>query len=354
MPSSTAATTPGRMRAAPIGRFGAAQDVFEVVNDAPMPVPGDGEVLVRQRATSVNPIDCRRRAGYGHKLLRLRGVSGFPLVLGNDVSGDVAAVGPGVSGLRVGDAVFGAKEPSTRGAYAEYCAVRAEDVVHKPDALSYAQAAALLYAFLSAWAALGDAGLGARNAAGKRIFLQGGSGGTGVVTLQVCKALGAYVATTAGPAGVDLCRSLGADEVINYRTQDFGRILSGFDAAVCLADDAEEDKMLSILRPGPGSGYGTLVHPLMRLVDEKGLVRGGLRAAATLHSRRLAQARNRRSYGWSLFKPDRPALEMLAALAAEGKVRAVIDRTYPLEDIAAAHAYVERGRSKGKVVVAIG
>lgn len=341
------------MQAARIARFGAAQDVFEVVGDAPTPTPGQGEVLVRQRATSVNPIDCRRRGGYGRKLMKLRGLTGFPLVLGNDVSGDVVAVGPGVSALKAGDAVFGAQRPSPQGTYAEYCVVKADDLVAKPDGLSYREAAALPYAFLSAWAALKDAGFQPETAAGKRVFLQGGSGGTGVVTLQVCKALGAYVATTAGPAGIELCESLGADEVINYRTQDFSQRLRDFDFAVCLADDGEERKMLSILHRGPGAGYGTLVHPLMRLVDEKGLLIGGVQAAATLIGRRLREALRRRRYGWSLFGPDRRALELLARLAAEGKVRAVIEQTYPMADIAAAHEHVERGRSKGKVVVDI-
>jgi NADPH:quinone reductase-like Zn-dependent oxidoreductase len=341
------------MRTARIGRFGAARDVFEVVDDATIPTPGEGEVLVRQRATSVNPIDCRRRGGYGQKLMKLRGLTGFPLILGNDVSGDVVAVGPGVTALKTGEAVFGAQRPSVQGTYAEYCVVKADDVVAKPEGLSYIEAAALPYAFLSAWAALKDAGLRPETAAGQRVFLQGGSGGTGVVILQVCKALGAYVATTAGPAGIELCESLGADEVINYKTQDFAQHLRDFDFAICLADRAEEQKMLSILRRGPGAGYGTLVHPLMRLVDEKGFLLGGVQAAATLLSRRLLQALHRRGYGWSLFRPDRAALELLARLTAEGKVRAVIDQTFPLADIAAAQDYVERGRSKGKVVVDI-
>ncbi|MGW6946988.1 zinc-binding dehydrogenase [Streptomyces xanthophaeus] len=344
---------PARMTTARIRRFGAAHEVFELTDEAPVPAPRAGEVLVRQRATSVNPIDCRRRGGYGNSLLRLRGVSGFPLVLGNDVSGEVVSVGRGVTDLRAGDAVFGAKGPSRQGTYAQYCALRADEVVRKPDALSYAEAAALPYAFLSAWAALRGAGFSAGDAAGKRVFLQGGTGGTGVVTLQVCKALGSHVAVTAGPTGIGLCRALGADEVVDYRTQDFARVLSGFDFALCLADDGEEEKMLSLLRPGPGSGYGTLVHPLMSLVDDKGLLRGGLDAAATYRRRRQAQARSSRSYCWGLFKPDRPALELLARLAAEGAVRAVVDRTYPLTGIADAHAYVERGRSKGKVVVDI-
>jgi NADPH:quinone reductase-like Zn-dependent oxidoreductase len=346
---------PTSMRAAHVSRFGEARDVFEVVDNAPTPSPGQGEVLVRQRATSVNPIDCRRRGGYGKKLMELRGMAELPLILGNDVSGDIVAVGAGVSDrLLPGDAVFGAKRPSKQGTYAEYCVVRAEDVVHKPAALSYAQAAALPYAFLSAWTGLREAGLQATTAAGKRVFLQGGTGGTGVVTIQVCKALGAYVATTAGPAGLELCHDLGADEVFNYRTQDFAQHLTGFDFAVCLADQGDEKKMLSILRDGPGSGYATLVHPLMSLVDEKGLVRGGAEAALTLQSRRLEQRLRRRNYGWTLFKPDRAALELLARLAGQGEVRAVIDQTYPLSDMAGAHEYVERGRSKGKVIVELG
>ncbi|MCX4680287.1 zinc-binding dehydrogenase [Streptomyces sp. NBC_01433] len=341
------------MQAVQNSRFGPAREVLGYgAAPAPRP-PGKGEVLVRQRATSVNPIDCRRRGGYGRSLLRLSGIGGFPQILGSDVSGEVVALGAGVSGLRVGDAVFGAKKPSIRGTYAQYCLVEAAEVVRKPASLSFAEAAALPYAFLSAWAALTDAGFRAESAAGRRVFLQGGTGGTGVVTLQVCKALGAHVAVTAGPQGVDLCRRLGADEVFDYRTQDFTRHLDRYDFAVCLADQSEEAKMISILRPGPGAGYATLVHPLMRLVDTKGLLRGGTEAVRTLLRHRRAQKRHRRAYAWSLFRSDRAALELLAELSEKGTVQAVIDRTYPLSAMAEAHEYSESGRAKGKIVIEI-
>jgi NADPH:quinone reductase-like Zn-dependent oxidoreductase len=341
------------MQAVRNSRFGPAGDVLEY-GEVPLPhPPGKGEVLVRQRATSVKPIDCRRRGGYGRALLRLRGIGGFPQILGCDVSGEITAVGPGVSELQLGDAVFGAKSPSVRGTYAQYCLVKAAEVIRKPPELSFAEAAALPYAFLSAWAALTDAGFRAESAAGRRVFLQGGSGGTGVVTLQVCKALGAHVAVTAGPQGVDLCRSLGADEVFDYRTEDFSRHLDQFDFAICLADQSEEAKMISILRPGPGTGYATIVHPLMSLVDTKGLLRGGSEAARTFLRNRRAQKRHHRAYAWSLFRPDRAALELLAELTEKGTVQAVIDRTYPLSATAEAHEYSESGRAKGKIVIEI-
>ncbi|MFJ3581719.1 zinc-binding dehydrogenase [Streptomyces sp. NPDC090127] len=341
------------MRAVRISGFGSAGGVLDYA-DVPVPrPPGKGEVLVRLRATSVNPIDCRRRGGYGRALLRLRGIGGFPQILGSDISGEVVAVGPGVSELQTGDAVFGAKSPSIHGTYAQYCLVKAAEVVRKPASLSFAEAAALPYAFLSAWAGLTDAGFRAEAATGRRVFLQGGTGGTGVVTLQVCRALGAHVAVTAGPQGIDLCRRLGANEVFDYRTQDFSQHLDRYDFAICLADQAEEAKMISILRPGPGAGYATLVHPLMSLVDAKGLLRGGIQAVRIFLRERSSQKRHRRAYAWSLFRPDRAALELLAELAEKGTVQAVIDRTYPLSAMAEAHEYSESGRAKGKIVIEV-
>ncbi|MFD7169102.1 zinc-binding dehydrogenase [Streptomyces violascens] len=139
----------------------------------------------------------------------------------------------------------------------------------------------------------------------------------------------------------------------DYRAEDFSRHLDHYDFAICLADQSEEAKMTSVLRPGPGAGYATLVHPLMSLVDTKGLLRGGSEAARTFLRNRRAQKRHHRSYAWSLFCHDRAALELLAGLAEKGTVQAVIDRTYPLSAMAEAHEYSESGRAKGKIVMEI-
>jgi NADPH:quinone reductase-like Zn-dependent oxidoreductase len=342
------------MRAAVCTGYGPAETVMEMRDDLPAPEPGRGEVVVHVLATSANPIDARKRAGYGRALFERARKPTFPWILGGDASGVVAAVGPSVSGVSQGDAVIGAPGPFRPGTYAERVALKASEIAPKPAALSFAEAAALPYAGLTAWSALTrTAGLRPDAGAGRVALVNGASGGVGTVAVQLLKAWGWRVAATCSADAAPLMEALGADEVIDYRADDFTERLAGLDLVFDAVGDGVEGmeaRCLSVLKR-PGGTYVTLVHPVVRSIDRFGLAPGGAAAAATFMRRRLAAAG--RGYGWAVFKPDGEALAALAALVERRALRPVIGRVLPLERVAEAHAALERGGSRGKTVLTV-
>jgi NADPH:quinone reductase-like Zn-dependent oxidoreductase len=179
--------------------------------DAPMPVPGKGEITVAVRATSVNVIDSRVRAGMMGPLVSKH----FPKIPGADFSGIISAIGPNVSGLKIGDAVFGAVNPFQGGAFAEYVHVPANQVALKPAGLSFEDAAALPIAGLAALQALRDV---AHVMAGQRVLVHGASGGVGLFAVQLAKQFGATVMAVAGAKAADAVRKAGADVARNARS----------------------------------------------------------------------------------------------------------------------------------------
>ena len=199
------------MRAVRIHAYGGA-DVLRY-EDAPRPEVSAGEVLVRVYAASVNPFDWKVRAGYLAGFLPYQ----LPFILGWDVSGVIEAVGPEVSDLAVGDAVFGQANIIRGGAYAEYAIMRASEVVRKPETLDHIQAAATPQAALSAWRCLID---GAELSEGQSVLIHGAAGGVGTFAVQVAKLRGARVIGTASANNRDMLLSLGADEVIDYNRHD--------------------------------------------------------------------------------------------------------------------------------------
>ncbi len=338
------------MRAAACLRYGRPDQALALI-DAPRPAPRRGEVLVRNRASSVNPIDARKRAGYGRALFEKRRRPLFPWVLGSDVSGVVETVGPGAGRFRPGDAVFGAVAPFAEGAHADYVAIPEAHLAPKPERLSFAEAAALPYAALTAWAALSAAGVTPGGGDGRRAFVNGASGGVGTVAVQLLKAWGWRVAATCSGANAELVADLGAETVIDHRTEDFTRRLTDIDLAFDAVGDAVEDgerRVASVLRRG--GAQVTLVHPLARLLDRHGVALGGAAAAAEYARRR---ARHRGRYRWALYRPDGAALDALRGLVETGALRPVISAALPLDAIAEAHARVEAGAGPGKTVLLI-
>ena len=344
------------MQQAVIHGYGAAAEVLRI-EEAPIPHVGRHEVLVRQHASSVNPIDCRMRNGYGRVLFsKVRGYD-LPLVLGRDVSGEVIEVGSSVTGLAVGDPVYGVSRAKQHGgAYAEFVICSPAEVVATPSSLTFAEAAAFPYVACTVWAALvGKAGLGPHNSRGKRVFVQAGAGGIGSLAVQVLKAWGAYVSTTCSAAQLDSVRALGADQVIDYEQHEYAELLSGFDVALETIGGPLEDKTLGILRNDGKGCFVTLIHPLVHNFDESGLVAG---AAKNLLALRAAKQHARqvgiRAYHWATYKPSTEALTTIRELIDLGQVRPHIDTEFDLTQLAAAHEYCEQGRANGKIVVRIG
>ncbi len=341
------------MRALRLERFGPAEEALRLVEDAPPPDLGRDDVLIRVVASSVNPIDCLRRNGYGRNLFARRGAA-LPLVLGRDVSGIVECVGGGVRRFRPGDAVWAACDNFRDGAWAELVAVRQADVAPKPPSLDHEQAAALPYVAVTTWGALARAGVGPDSARGLRVLVHAGSGGVGSFAIQLLAAWGAWVATTCSARNRELVEGLGADRVVDYGSEAFDRALGDLDLVLDTLGGELEERTLSTLAERRGAAYVSLVHPMVRFTDRFGLLPGALAAGALLAGRKLAQrALHGRRYHWSVAAPDGRALAEVGRLVEAGRIRPVIDRVLPLERMAEAHRHSESGRTRGKIVIRV-
>ncbi|MGW0245681.1 NADP-dependent oxidoreductase [Nocardia goodfellowii] len=289
------------------------------------PEPGMTEILVRVHAAGVNPVDWKTRASGAFIAW------GEPPIVGWDVSGTVAAVGPGVTLFEPGDEVYGMPAfPRQAGAYAEYVVAPARQFARKPPSLSHLEAAALPLAGLTAWQSLVDT---AELVAGQRVLIHAAAGGVGHLAVQIAKARGAYVIATGRADNHEFLRSLGADEVIDYSAVDFSTVVGEVDVVL----DAY------------GGDYGVRSLPVLR--------RGGylvvLPGPDTLPTAEQARERGVR-VGWNVVEPDAGGLRELSGLVEAGRLRVAIDTVFPLADAAKAHAHGETGRTRGKIVLEVG
>ena len=356
------------MRSVTVCRYGAAADVLEVRDDTSTPEPAPDEILVQARATSVNPVDCTARNGYGRNIFATLWGE-LPLILGRDVSGVVAAVGRDVKQFAPGDEVYAAPHI---GCYAQYVVVKAKHAARKPRTLTHLEAASLPFVALTVFTALVDnVGLSAVTCAGKKVVIPRAGGGVGSFAVQLMKAWGAHVAAICSTRNVDLVRGLGADLIVDYRTQDFRKLLSDYDVALdTIGKPADfetvtgtqynagspedfDERLMSVLKTHADAAYVTICSPKMVLTDRYGLKEGSARAELLLKERRAAQQALGRHYYWSFFNPDGEALAQVSALVEEGAIKPVVDRVFPLEQMAAAHEYCESGRAQGKIVIDI-
>ena len=287
-----------------------------------IPEPAFTEVQVRVHATSVNPVETYVRAGH----FPLLGQP--PFVLGWDVSGVVTKLGPGSSRFEVGDEVYGMPLfPRAAGAYAEYVVSPSRMLARKPASLNHEQAAALPLVGLTAWQGLVDF---AQVGPGDRVLIHAAGGGVGHVAVQIAKARGAYVIGTASTAKLDFVRSLGADEVVDYRTTDFTEAVRDADLVFDVVGGGNGERSFASLRPG-----GTL----LTAVDH-----------ANAELRAEAEAAGLRFIGVAV-EPDHTGLDALTRLVEEGKLRPHVSQVLPLREAAKAHELIESGSTQGKVVL---
>jgi NADPH:quinone reductase-like Zn-dependent oxidoreductase len=322
------------MQAITYHRYG-APDVLEL-EEVERPVPGDGEVLVRVHAASVNPRDWHFLRGLPYVLrpvaLRVPGDGG----LGSDVAGRVEAAGRGVTRFRPGDEVYAHVQ---RGAFAEYTCVPERVLGPKPANLSFEQAAAVPLAALTALQGLRDRG---RVRPGERVLVVGASGGVGTFAVQLAKLFGAEVTGVCSTRNLELVRSLGADHVIDYTREDFAANGRRYDLILQLAGTRSPADCRRALTPkgqlllSSGEGPGRWIGPLGRM------------AKAVVLSPFVGQR-----LGAFEAKPSGDDLRALAELIEAGKVAPVIDRTYPLPETPAALGYLETGHARGKVVITV-
>jgi NADPH:quinone reductase-like Zn-dependent oxidoreductase len=287
------------------------------------PEPGPTEVLVRVEAAGVNPTDWKFRASGGTLSL--------PFVLGWDVSGVVEAVGLGQALYKPGDEVFGMlRYPQGHGAYAQYVTAPSRHFVRKPANIDHVQAAAIPLAALTAYQALVDvAGL----KGGQRVLIHAAAGGVGHLAVQIAKARGAYVIGTASAAKHDFLRGLGADELIDYRTEDFSEIVRDVDVVVDTIGGDYGPRSLRTMRKG-----GTIVSLTLSLFDP------------SVHT--VAAELGIRSETM-LVEPDQAAMRAIAALVEAGRLRVEVAAVLPLEDAPKAHELGETNRTTGKIVLTV-
>ncbi len=310
------------MKAAQIGEYG-DQGVLKTVADAPKPAPTAGQVLVAVRAAGVNPFDWKLRAGYMQQAIHLP----FPATLGGDVAGVVTEVGSDVTGFTVGDEVYGmADAAGGHGSFAEFTPVVASQLALKPQGVDFTVAAAVPLAAGSAHQALVDH---MRLQAGQKILIHGGAGGIGSFAIQLAKHLGAHVATTAAGHDAEFVQELGADEVIDYATQEFEKLIKNYDAVYDTVGGATNAKSYQVLRPG-----GVLV----AMVEPE-----NREQAARYNIRYVAQG----------TRVNSERLVELGRLVQQGVLKAYVDKTFPLEKAAEALAYLQSTKHHGKVVITV-
>jgi NADPH:quinone reductase-like Zn-dependent oxidoreductase len=313
--------------------------------EVPAPAPGPRDILVAVRAAGLNPVDFKFRQGKLRAILRPQ----LPFVLGNELAGEVIAVGSEVKRFRVGDRVFARVAKHRAGAFAEQACVDEVDAAPMPRDLDFAAAAAVPLAGLTALQALRDE-LDVKPE--QKLFISGGAGGVGTSAIQIAKWLGAHVTTTASPRGEALVRSLGADEVIDYTSQDISKMGARFDAGFDLVGGKTLEQMFEIMKPGTKVvSIAALPEPQTAIKDLAG--RRVLSALFWIISYGI-RSRARRAgirYRYLFMHPSGSDLAQLAELIEQGKLRVTVDKTYPFANISDALAYVESGRAKGKVVV---
>jgi NADPH:quinone reductase-like Zn-dependent oxidoreductase len=306
------------MKAVYIERHGGPEELK--YGDLPDPVAGDGEIVVDIHAASVNGADWKVRAGGSYQPAR------FPHILGRDFSGIVSDLGGGGAEFRPGDPVFGVSEANREGCYAEKLAIRGAIVARKPDSLSHVEAAAVALIGLTALVSIEDT---LRLKASETILIQGGAGGVAAFAIQLARHIGARVITTTSPANLSYVRGLGADEVIDYTTQDFTKLVSGCDAVLDTVGGDVAERSFAVLKPAGRAAF----------------IASGPQAPksprADVQSLRPSVVRSRRH------------LERITALVSKGAVRLPEVALYPLARAVEAIKISEGRHLRGKLVLKV-
>lgn len=310
------------MKAAQISDYGYKHKLL-INTNATKPNLTSGEVLVEVYAAGVNPFDWKVREGYMKDFIPLE----FPATLGGDVSGIVAEVGADAAGFEVGQEVYGmANSAGGQGSFAEFTPVKAEQLVAKPKSADFVTAAALPLAAVSAYQALVDhINLQPK----QKILIHGGAGGIGSIAIQIAKQLGAYIATTAQKDDMGYLEGLGADEIIDYKTQDFSKLIGGYDAVFDTIGGQTNAKSYRVLKPG-----GILVS-MVAPIDEPLANQTGI------------------EYVQQFSQVTKVRLTKVSQLLDDGKIKVNIDKVFPLDQAAEALEHLKTGHPRGKVVIQI-
>lgn len=331
------------MRAMVIDRYGK----FPMrLAEMPTPEMGEYEVLAEIHAASINPIDFKLRDGKVKLLVKYK----MPLILGNDFSGVVAKVGAKVTRFKVGDEIYGRPRKSKIGTFADYIAIHEDNIALKPTNLSFEEAASIPLVGLTSYQALTDI---LQLQKGQKILIQAGAGGVGTFAIQLAKLMGATVATTASEAGANLVKSLGADEIINYKTEKFEEILKNYDAVFDTLGGEILEKSFEVIKSG-GKVVSVSGLPNARFGKEygSGFFKTMLFSIAS-HKLTALEKKYNVQYTFLFMKPSGEQLRIIANFIETGKIKPIIDRVFPFDDAQKAIEYAESGRAKGKIILKI-
>ena len=304
----------------------------------------ENEVLVEIHASGLNVLDSKIKSGEFKLILPYK----FPLILGHDVAGVITQIGKNVNQFKVGDEVYSRPSDFQIGTFAEFIAINEKDLALKPKNLSMVEAASIPLVALTVWQAFIEK---ANLKKGQKVFIQAGSGGVGTIAIQLAKHLGATVATTASEKSFSMLKNLGADILIDYKTEDFETVLKDYDVVLISQDTKTLKKSLRILRPGgkaisisgpPTPEFAKSINAPWFVKIVLSLISSGIRRKAS----KLGV-----DYSFLFMRADGKQLQDISKLIEKGVIRPVVDKSFSFEQTNEALEYVESGRAKGKVVV---
>ncbi len=330
------------MKALTFKRYGKSPEIGFA--DVPRPTLKADEILVQVRAVGLNPIDNMIPTGMFKPVLHFR----LPATLGSDLAGVVTEVGSKVTRFKPGDAVFASIFDLGTGSLAEFAVVPESAAAPKPINLDFVQAASIPMVGLTSWQALKER---LKLRSGRKVFIPAGSGGIGTFAIQLAKFFGAKVGTTTSTGNVELVGSLGADEIIDYKKQEFEKVLRDYDAVLGTVRGDAIEKSLDILKPG--GQIVSIVGPLDAAFARAKRLNFVLRFVFGLMSRKIVRLARKRdvSYLFHFVRPNGAQLNEIGHLLEAEHIRPVIDKVFPFEQAKEALDYLAQGRSRGKVVV---
>ena len=330
------------MKALILKRYGRPDQI--AFADIPRPTIKPDEMLVQVHAAGLNPIDTMIPKGTFKPILRLQ----LPVTMGSDLAGVVVEVGSRVTRFKPGDSVFASTFELGTGSLAEFAAVPESAAAIKPENLDFVQAASIPMVGLTSWQALKErAGL----KPGQKVFIPAGSGGIGTFAIQLAKHLGAQVGTTTSTGNVELVQGLGADEVIDYKKQEFEDVLQDYDVVLGTIRGDGIEKSLQILKPN--SRVVSLIGPPdAAFARARGMNFFMTFVFGLMSGKIIRQARKRGiEYSFLFAHPDGRQLAEIGELLNAARIHPVIDKVFPFDQAKEALAYLEKGRAKGKIVV---
>jgi NADPH:quinone reductase-like Zn-dependent oxidoreductase len=330
------------MKALTFKRYGKSPDIDFA--DIPRPSLKADELLVEVNAVGLNPIDNMIPTGMFKPVLHFQ----LPATIGSDLAGVVTEVGSQVTRFKPGDAVFASIFDLGTGSLAEFAVVPERAAALKPANLDFVQAASIPMVGLTSWQALKER-MNLR--AGQKIFIPAGAGGIGTFAIQLAKHLGAKVGTTTSTGNVELVHRLGAVEVVDYKKQEFQKVLRGYDAVLGTLRGTELEKSIGILKPG--GKIVSLIGPLDAAFAHAKRLNFVIRFILGLMSRKIMRLAKKHgaSYSSLFVRPDGAQLTEIGKLLEAERIQPVIDKVFPFEQAKEALDYLAQGRSKGKVVV---